>query len=178
MIKHCFPQPIYVSDFDSSQIELDYTTSRRWHSNTISSFGNYNKLTEKSYHFLIKKIADYTNKVIIKSHKIEIGEIWVNEYYEKDFQEQHIHPGYHFSFTIIHKCPEGSGYLKFLNPFAKSLDYAHNNISYRYFYQQFETPPQNENTIIIWPSYITHMVTPGNNKNKRVTYSGNIKIII
>jgi len=40
MINYCFPQPIYVSDFDSSQIELDYTTSRKWQSNTISSFEN------------------------------------------------------------------------------------------------------------------------------------------
>jgi len=125
---------------------------------------------------LIKKITDYTNKVITKSHKIMVHEIWANEYYEKDFQEQHIHPRSHFSFTIIHKCPEGSGRLKFFNPF-ENLEYSHYNISYKYF-SFIEEPPQNENTIIIWPSYIKHMVTPGSNKNKRVTYSGNIKIII
>ena len=176
MIKNYFPQPFYISNFDSSLIDLKYVTSRKWESNTITSHHNDNQLTEKSYIVLVKKLSEYTSKIISKKHKIELLDIWANEYLEKDFQEQHTHPGSHFSFTIIHKCPPGSGRLKFYNP------YDNYGISYEdifcNYYDFVVEPIQEENTIIIWPSYMRHMVTPGSNKTKRITYSGNIKIIV
>jgi len=176
MIYHYFSQPIYVSDFDSNLIELDYTTSKKWESNTISSYNNHNDLSKKSYDILVKKLSEYTNKIISKKHKIKLLEIWANEYLEKDFQEQHMHPFCHFSFTIMHKIPKESGRLKFYNPY-ENLGFNHSNISFKYF-NFVEEPKQEENTIIIWPSYINHMVTPGNNKTKRITYSGNFEIIV
>ena len=176
MINQFFSQPFYISNFNSNLIKLSYSTSRKWESNTITSKNNRNELNNKSYEILIKELFKYTNKIISKDHKIELLEIWANEYLEKDFQEQHTHPGSHFSFTIIHKCPPGSGRLKFYNP------YDNYGISYEEifcnYYDFVIEPIQEENTIIIWPSYMRHMVTPGSNKTKRITYSGNIKIIV
>jgi len=171
MIYYYFSQPIYVSDFDSSLIELKYTTNRKWESNTITSFGTQNELSLKSHTILVNELFKYTEQVVTEKHKIDLFEIWANEYMEKDFQEQHTHPDSHFSFTIMHKIPKGSGCLKFYNPYG---DLAHNHKNFKFI----EEPSQKENTIIIWPSYIKHMVTPGSNKTKRITYSGNFNIIL
>ena len=171
MINHYFSQPIYTSDFDSSLLEFQYRTHKQWESNTTTSYGNKNEMPLKSHNILVNQLFKYTNQVITEDHKIDLYEIWANEYMEKEFQEQHIHPYSHYSFTIMHKIPEGSGRLKLYNPYEE-LAFNHKNFKYT------EEPSQKENTIIIWPSYIKHMVTPGSNKTKRVTYSGNFNIIL
>jgi len=176
MIKHIFGQPLYISNFDSNLIELRYSTHKEWVSNTTTSFNRENKITEKSYKALSEELSKFTKQVITKEHKIDIKEVWANEYLEKDFQEIHFHPKSHFSFCIMHKIPEGSGELRFLNPY-EDVGFDHTDISFKDFY--FETKPeQKENTILVWPSYVKHMVTPGNNKTKRITYSGNFNIIL
>ena len=176
MINYYFEQPIYNSSFDSSLIELRYSTHRWWASNTTTSYNKENQITEKSHNALSDELYKFSKQVITKKHKIEIKEIWANEYLEKDFQEVHFHPKSHFSFCIMCKIPEGSGNIRFLNPY-EDVGFDHNKISYKNFY--FDVlPEQKENTILIWPSYIKHMVTPGNNKTKRITYSGNFNIIL
>ena len=175
MITYYFSQPIYTSYFAASLIELKYKLNKKWESNTNTSYGDYNDLSKNSYDILIKELFKYSKQIILKDHKIELTEIWANEYNEKDFQEQHIHPNCHFSFTIMCKIPEGSGCLKLYNPY-ENLGFNHSNISFKYF-NFVKEPKQEENTIIVWPSYIKHMVTPGTNKTKRVTYSGNFNII-
>ena len=176
MINHYFSQPIYTSDFDSSLLEFQYRTHKQWESNTTTSYGNKNEMPLKSHNILVNQLFKYTNQVITEDHKIDLYEIWANEYMEKEFQELHTHPRSHFSFTIIHKCPKGSGRLKFCNPYEQ-VEYAHEDIFFKCGYSLIELP-QEENTIIIWPSYMKHMVTPGNNKTKRITYSGNFNIIV
>jgi len=176
MINHYFEQPIYNSSFNSNLIELRYSTHKKWASNTTTSYESDNKITEKSHKALSDELYKFTKQVITKDHKIEIKEIWANEYMEKDFQEIHFHPKSHFSFCIIHKIPEGSGSLRFSNPY-EDVGFNHFNIAFKNF--NFEAiPPQEENTILIWPSYMKHMVTAGTNKTKRITYSGNFNIIL
>ena len=176
MITDYFAQPIYNSNFDSSLLEFEYRTHKQWESNTTTSFKNFNNMPQKSHNILISELSKYTKQVITKEHQINLYEIWANEYMEKEFQELHTHPRSHFSFTIINKCPKGSGRLKFYNPYEQ-LEYAHEDIFFKYLNFTL-APPQEENTIIIWPSYMKHMVTPGNNKTKRITYSGNFHIIV
>ena len=176
MIKYCFAQPLYNSNFDSSLLEFQYRTHKQWESSTTTSFKNFNNISQKSHNILVNELLKYTKQVITKEHQINLYEIWANEYMEKEFQEPHTHPRSHFSFTIIHKCPEESGRLKFYNPYEQ-LEYAHEDIFFKCGFSLIE-PAQEENTIIIWPSYMKHMVTPGSNKTKRITYSGNFKIIV
>jgi len=176
MILQYFSQPVYISDFDSSLIELNYKLDKKWESNTITSFSNFNDLSKNSADYLINEISKFTTNIIKKQHKIKLLDFWINEYYDKDFQEPHTHVPAHFSFTIMHKIPEGSGNLKFYNPY-ESVGFNHCDI----FFNDFEInvkPPQGENKILIWPAYIKHMVTPGTNKSKRATYSGNFNIVI
>ncbi len=58
-----------------------------WPSNTTTSFQNENELTEKSHKILLEEFSKFTKQVINKDHKIDLKEIWANEYLEKDFQE-------------------------------------------------------------------------------------------
>jgi len=176
MINYYFGQPIYISNFDSNLIELRYSTHEYWVSKTTTSYLKDNKITEKSHKALAVELSKFTKQVITKKHDINITDIWANEYLEKDFQEIHFHPRSHFSFCIMHKIPEGSGQLRFSNPY-EDVGFEHNDIAFKDFYFA-TTPPQKENTILVWPSYIKHMVTAGTNKTKRITYSGNFNIIL
>ena len=175
MITKEFSQPIQFTDFDCSQFKLDYKLHKQWESKTTTSFSNKNKIL-KGEEYLINKLFEYTTKLTDKKHNIKLIEIWRNEYDKGDYQETHIHPFSHFSFSIFYKIPKNSGQFKLYNP-SVDFVYKYEKIENPYFFQMI-WPNQKENTIMIWPSYLKHMVTAGTNKTKRITYSGNFDIIL
>ena len=96
-----FSQPVYDTDFDCSQFQLDYKLHEQWESKTKTSYKNKNEII-KGEDYLIKKLFEYTTKLTNKKHNIKLVEIWRNEYDKGDYQETHIHPFSHFSFTIFY----------------------------------------------------------------------------
>ena len=66
MIKYCFAQPLYNSNFDSSLLEFQYRTHKQWESSTTTSFKNFNNISEKSHNILVSELSKYTKQVITK----------------------------------------------------------------------------------------------------------------
>ena len=170
-----FSQPIYVDEFDCSLFDMDYRIDTKWASETRTSFQNHNKVV-RGQDYLLKKLSDYTKQITKKPHEIYLKEVWANEYGKGEFQETHMHPFFHFSFVIFKDVPKDSGKFILYNP---SLDflYLYEDILEPYFVQK-TWPLQEENTILIFPAYLKHMVSAGKNKKKRITYSGNFNIKI
>jgi len=168
-----FGVPFYYGDFNAEDISLDYKLDTKWRSETPSSFNVVNTLDKTSAEKLLKEISNYTNTVIRVPHRLRLQECWRNEYGYRDQQEVHLHAHSHFSFTIFKDIPKDCGNIIFFHP-AKDLMY---NFEEKDMLIQEISPQPKPNKLLIWPSFIKHMVTPNNNKTeKRVTYSGNVWI--
>ena len=174
MIQHTFGIPIWENDFDTEEIKLENELQRRWESETLTSYGLKNDLTKSSIDYILQQLVLFTNEIIEGKHKIDLKEFWVNKYYYKDFQDAHLHPFFHFSFTIFKDVPKDCGQLKFLHP---AYDWIQ-------IYENLKIPSlmakvwltQMPNKIIIFPSFLKHIVTAGKTDQPRVTYSGNFVV--
>jgi len=162
-----FSTPIWIEDIDSSKLELiteEY--GRRWLSDTLSSYGsNNNKMTEKGMRYLKEQIINCLQD--FKIFDCTIPSVWRNVYNNNDFQETHMHPNSSFSFVIYEKLQEP--HTVFFHPsrmmiFSTKVDKYVDSIFF---------PQVKQNQMIIFPSYLEHMVKKTNNA---ITISGNIDV--
>jgi hypothetical protein len=177
MIHQLFGIPIWEETFDASKLDLQCKFTKQWESQTETSFGSENKLTQPSIDYLSKQLSLFTNSIMQdRKCKIEIKEFWMTRYGFKDFQEAHVHNWTHFSFTIFKNIPKNCGQFKFVHPLAEWVQtYTHLKIPSLLPKLWSEQKP---NTILIFPSFLRHMVTPGTTKKIRETYSGNFNILV
>jgi len=175
MLHQLFGIPIWDGPFDTSKIDLQCTMTKKWESQTETSFGSNNKLTQPSLDYLLKQLSLFTNEIMQnKKCQIRLVGFWMTKYAHKDFQESHIHNWTHFSFTIFKNIPKNCGQFKFYHPLSDWVQ----------MYENLKIPSliptfwgnQRPDTIIIFPSFLRHMVTAGTTKKIRVTYSGNFNI--
>lgn len=163
-----FSTPVFLKNIDVPSIDLKSESfEKRWLSNTLSSYAGTNKLKNESSNYLLKIIGETIVDTIPFEAELELTYMWENRYDENDFQEKHIHVESHFSF-IIYASGESSNTVLFApNEYLiRSLD--QDNI--------FKTSVDIEarpGQILIFPSYLEHMVKPSTNT---VTYSGNVRI--
>jgi len=170
-----FSVPIFIDDIDSSKININNINfEKTWNSQTYSSFNFTNIIDNESAHYLLKIIASCISPFFNKSLKIEILNIWENRYEKNDFQDKHMHPQSHFSFIIYKKVEEGK--TIFFNP-AINLIESYYPAPYFFdstnFFELEFMPKCKNNQIVIFPSFLEHMVQKNNNS---VTISGNIII--
>ena len=170
-----FSVPIFIDDIDSSKININNINfEKTWNSQTISSFNYTNTIDEESAKYLLQTIANCISPSFGKSLRIEILNIWENIYEKDDFQEKHTHPQSHFSFVIYKKVEEGK--TIFFNPALNIIEsyyptpYFFNATN---FFQLEFIPKCKKNQIIIFPSFLEHMVQKINDS---ITISGNIII--
>ena len=168
-----FSVPIFINNIDSSKIVIDSKIIKKnWNSETNSSHGNDNYINKESMVYLFEIINKSMMDFIKNDYKIELLNIWENFYNSNDFQEKHIHVKSDFSFIIYKKINE-----------SKTVFFSPNNYLIESFYEKkflesyFKTqfhPELKENQIIIFPSFLEHMVKK--NENESITIAGNISI--
>lgn len=171
-----FENSIYIDNIDCSKINLKNEDFKKtWDSETISSHVFKNELDENSQNYLVEKIGNLLQDQILKNFKINILNIWQNNYNQGDFQEKHIHPQSHFSFVIYKKVNESK--TVFYNPNEKLIAsfYPFDLISKTSFFKLSFEPKCRQDQIILFPSYLEHMVKKSDNST---TISGNILITI
>ena len=176
MIVNLFEIPIYIGEVDLNKIKLiNQKLEKIWLSETNSSYKN--TLDEKVENVIDKDSLTYLLKSIIKlfeekqqqKFKISLINIWENIYKNNDFQEPHIHPDADFSFIIYKKVDKDGGKTLFFNPSRNFID-PFSNISYMYN-KEFQ-PFCKEGQIVLFPSFLEHMVLRTSNQH---TISGNIR---
>ena len=104
----------------------------------------------------------------LKKYKIEFGNMWENFYKPGDFQEKHIHPDSHFSYIIYSNVDKSN--TVFIRPGAYLAECTHWS---DWFSNELYIPCE-KGDIIIFPSYLEHMVPKV--KYSGSTIAGNIKI--
>lgn len=170
-----FSVPIFIDNIDSSKINIkNENFEKTWNSETLSSFNYSNILDEGSANYLLKIIATSLSTNFKEPLKIQLLNIWENRYNHNDFQEKHTHPQCHFSFIIYKEVIEGK--TIFFNPAINLIEsyypapYFFNKTN---FFQLEFLPKCRKDQIVIFPSFLEHMVKKINNS---VTISGNLTI--
>ena len=135
---------------------------------------------EKVYEFnlLSEKVKDEVQglaKELFSSHKFKLHDSWYNLYTKYNFQENHIHTPCLFSAIYFCKLPKGSSSVNF-NDFTKNAlslpsEKPPHNVN-TMFCDRFSGPFE-ENSLIIFRSYIPHNVPFGDNDDNRITFSFN-----
>tara|TARA_B100000586_G_C19902023_1_gene339546 strand:+ start:96 stop:653 length:558 start_codon:yes stop_codon:yes gene_type:complete len=162
-----FSVPFFIGNIDLKKIKLESDIGYPFEiSKTPSSFGRKNTVDPESGDYLVETIIELL-KEKYNNFIITINEIWRNKYLDNDYQEPHTHINTSFSFIIYEEIPTGA-YTIFFNP-AKYLIQATVGYDENIIPLKFK-PDVNKGQIIIFPSYVEHMV---NRNSDQVTISGN-----
>ena len=167
-----FKIPIFIGEVDLNKIKINNINfHNQWLSNTESSHGFDNTLEKESNEYLCKIINSYLTDNFNHLIEVEITSIWQNNYKNNDFQESHIHAGNHFSFVIYKKVEKGK--TIFLHPTRNLMQAFYPEHLLEKLFPIGFTPEVNQSNIVIFPSFLEHMVAKINNS---VTIAGNIII--
>lgn len=149
-----------------------------WQTEVYNSIDVYDLNKDKEFDGLTNKVTEVVNefgKEFGIQDKLFSSLSWFNCYYEKDYQEFHIHPNSIFSAVYFLKAPNGSSNLVFQNPCTSFKMFIAPQINYNENSTDLWNIPANENRLVIFPSYIQHMVPAHKSKDKRTSIAFNFR---
>jgi len=189
-IETWFPTAIYIEDnlFDSKQnstwilkseeIMQEYPTGGdEWQGDTYTTHSTeYNVLKDISFEPLINEVTKHVNHFAAlhnSKRKFLCEGAWLNIARPGNFQEFHCHNGSTISAVYYIKTPLGSGDIVFEDPREPDMlpipdIYDRNSLSF------IKTGyPAIAGTLLIFRSYLRHMVMKGTNTESRISIALN-----
>ena len=167
-----FSIPIFVDNIDASKINFDNLEYKNnFQSAVKSSYGTNSQINKESMNYLIEIIGRNIYEFVKKGFELEVVSVWQNFYDNNDFQEKHIHAGSDFSFIVYKKIEESK--TVFVSPYSYITESFYGEKFLEQYFQTFFQPKCKENQIIIFPSFLEHMVKKTSNA---LTVSGNILV--
>jgi uncharacterized protein (TIGR02466 family) len=184
-----FPTPIYICDEIvgknyNNQIKQQILSIKNkvssggnnWLCDTYNTIGKYDLRQSECFTDLLKTVTDHVNNFASKFNTIDTfscKESWFNIYDQNDYQEYHIHTHSTFSAVYYVTAPLDSGDIVFENPFGVDMMEIQNiteqnNLTYKNCRYQAK-----ERRLIIFKSYLKHMVMRGNNTDERISIAFN-----
>ena len=150
---------------------------KNWLSETYNTLGTYDLQKDKSFKILLEKIEDKVlefTKRHNSDYRYKIQESWLNVYNKSDYQEYHHHPNSTFSAVYFLKASENCSRIVFENPIEPEMITIkdikqHNPLTFKTCF----FPPV-ENGLIIFRSYLRHMVEKQNTDYERMTVAANL----
>jgi len=170
-----FSIPVYIGNIDIDKVKVtNQGFEKTWACRTNSSFNFQNTLEDDSAKYVLNVIYNLIRKDVQSPCKIEILNIWENRYENRDYQEKHVHPHSHFSFIIYKQIDESK--TIFYNPafYPITSFYDSSFLTHTNFFKTDFKPMCKTNQIIVFPSFLEHMVRK--NTKKSITISGNVLI--
>lgn len=147
-----------------------------WMSPVYNTMNSYDLNTDKAFQPLINIVTHHVHeftKAYGSDDKYKCSNAWVNVYKKGDYQEFHTHPKSIFSAVYFVKAPEGSGSLILSNPNCPDMLPIQNireDNSLNFETCSYKPEPR---SLIIFRSYISHMVKQGNHKEERISLAFN-----
>lgn len=147
-----------------------------WYGDTYTTHGTYDLRKDVKFKPLLNLISMHVNNFAqmhnSKGH-YDMSYAWLNINDKNTYQELHTHNASIFSCSYYLSAPEGSGAIVFEDPKEpdmfplKKID-DKNQLSFtRIKY------PAEERSLLIFRSYLRHMVMPGNNTEPRISIAIN-----
>ena len=188
IVEEWFPVPIYCTNDTISNeenqvlinrvLEIHNATSNGasgWFCNTYNTLGSYELQDDLVFNSILN---------VVDQHMIEFSKIWgsdvvphcsqswVNVSGEGGYQEFHTHPGAVYSAVYYLSCPPGSGKIIFKNPMCPDMLPPPNLEQTKFSREHCMYEPMVGN-LIIFRSFMQHMVELGTNKEPRMTLAFN-----
>tara|TARA_R110000787_G_scaffold27437_1_gene75977 strand:+ start:3902 stop:4441 length:540 start_codon:yes stop_codon:yes gene_type:complete len=173
MIDEIFKTFFYKSKIDLTKLKyttndkprLAYSTKTLRKDNLIFENKDYlNSILNKGVYSLMNS---YNQKF---AFNIKITGIWEHEYINNDFQEDHVHFNWHFSFIIYYK---GRGSTVFKNPHGYHLQSMYSKFD-NYLGGYEYSPELEQGDLVIFPSILPHYVKKQSNTK---TISGDLLLV-
>ena len=194
MIKEIFGESIYISKIEQSKHEeiktrlintLQTDNHESWNLCKVDSTYFENVFLENidaDYKEVFRNEIMKQLKNINGTIKYIIENVWYNVYKKNDFQEPHHHIGTYDNtptMSCIYCLKQSDAKLYFINPcyIQQKLTGIHNVFDKSDNYKEMYYPEIEEGTVIIFPSYLYHGVSPQKSDDQRITIVCNIKII-
>jgi uncharacterized protein (TIGR02466 family) len=190
-VEICFPVTIFnekeLFSTEQNKIWADYSLELKktvpsahtgWYGGTYTTFDSnqYNLKNDPMFTELINAVTVKVNE-FAKEHgsdtTYDCQHAWVNIADKDNYQEFHTHIGSVFSVVYYVSVPEGSGKIVFEDPKEPDMmplrDVKNQTpLSYRRIFYPSET-----GSLVIFRSYLRHMVEPGTNIEPRISISMN-----
>ena len=169
-MKQLFGIPIFEDEVDITKFDRipDAPLEPTWDSGVPSTFGTQQQqeIPEQVWTYLSGIVERNLHPAQLMGKNARFGNIWRNVYEKHDYQDAHIHPHSQWSYVIY---VDLHAKTSFLNP---SIGLIQNQIgnSVAEFPLDYK-PDLGPGSIIIFPSFLMHMVNSG---NEGTTISGNI----
>ena len=169
MKKELFGIPIFEDEVDLEKIVLpDAELENTWDSGTPTTFGTQkvDDVPQETWKYLSEVVERNLYYGECMGANPRFGHIWKNVYGKHDYQDVHIHPNCQWSFVIY---VDTYSKTSFLNPSMKDIQ---NQIGNQVIQFPLDYKPDlGPGSIIIFPSFLMHMVNSG---NEGTTISGNV----
>ena len=150
-----------------------------WLVDTYNSLGTLNLIKDKKFKFLNKEITKNVtlfNNELGSDHTYEKpSEGWFNIYEKNDHQEFHTHPGFTFSavyYLQVEKDIDKRSSIIFKHPYEDMKPLKGNVCFNQLSYQRANIKPEN-NSLLIFRSYLHHFVEKHKGDNPRITLAYN-----
>ena len=192
MITDIFPIPVYHGVVSNRHLIYDNITEdvlmqdletniKNWDCNCKTSWRNMEKLSWKEifYEAITPNIVEYlTSLSPSQEFSVVHTGAWANFYDEHDHQEMHNHFNREslFSYSFNFKIPEDVENRSVFNIKDVSNDDIKSCYDNFKIFENCKSYNLGEGTIVIFPSWVWHSVTPNRTKERRITISGNIDI--
>jgi uncharacterized protein (TIGR02466 family) len=188
----CFPTSFYyqkniLSEQDRTKLIsyiLDIKKNvkkggNEWLVDTFNSLGTLNVLVDKNFNVLNKRITEQVNKFnnILGSDYVykKANEGWFNVYDQNDHQEFHTHPGQTYSvvyYLQVEEDIEKRSSIVFKHPYDDMKPLKGNVKLNNLNFQRMNFKPEN-NSLLIFRSYLQHFVEKHRGHNPRITLAYN-----
>jgi len=147
-----------------------------WYGDTYTTHGTFDILNDPVFEPLIASITNHVNN-FAKMHgstgSFKCDYAWVNIAESGNFQEGHTHNGNTFSLAYYITAPEGSGQIVFEDPKEPDMKPV-KNITEKNMLSFTKTGVEpKQGSLVIFRSYLRHLVTPGTNTEPRISVSMN-----
>jgi uncharacterized protein (TIGR02466 family) len=147
-----------------------------WFGSIYTSFETYDIRQDAEFDNLLHNIKihvqDYA-KMHNSIHDYQCQQAWFNESVENQFQEFHTHASNVISAVYYLRAPEGAGDIVFKDPKQPDMNPLKNVTELNDLNFASVSFEPIENSLIIFRSYLPHMVKPGKNKVGRISVACN-----
>ena len=185
MMYDFFPVPVYSTDLKLDLKALtDFCLKREQDDAgvSISNRGGWQSseiyLPVEPLSGLVKKIlrsAESYRKIIKYKHPLKIANLWININRHKDYNVKHRHPNCVVSGVYYVNMPSGSLILYHPAENVLEYDWGPDVVSEYVGYNSslYSLNPTN-NTLVLFPSWLSHSVGPNTSTENRITISFNL----
>jgi uncharacterized protein (TIGR02466 family) len=171
--------PEYINTIKNKCLAIFSTISHgaeNWNCNTFNTLGTYDVKSDEIFVELIKTIEFHVNQFAEyhgSNFSYNCKDSWINMNYKNTYQEYHCHANSTFSAVYYISTPSKSGRIIFENPTEPDMVPIKNisdptEASYRTCHYS-----PTENTLLIFRSYLRHMVELGQNEEPRISIALN-----